>query len=262
MWLTLDAGNSALKGGLFDGSSLLRTFRVAAPFTNTPRWWKQQLLPHINDAPITWAGLSSVVPTATASIRRVLKESRSVETIVISPSLTLPFEIAYETPETLGTDRLAAAAAAAERYGTDASGDRRSVIALDSGTAVTYDVVDRNGIFRGGAIGASPTLLRQALRQGTAQLPDIPLHTPDAPVGRSTQSALQAGIMYGFIDSVAGMIDRMTRQLEDTPYVVATGGWSRLLRHHVGGIHTTAPHLVIEGIRRIMQLNAPDTGNP
>ena len=134
-------------------------------------------------------------------------------------------------------------------------GAYRSVVALDAGTAVTYDVVDRTGVFLGGAIGPGPQLLREALAHGTAQLPPVPLEEPDTAIARTTQEAIQAGIMYAFIDSVGGILDRIRESLDDYPFVVATGGWSPFLKSTYIDIDRVDPHLVLCGIGVLMRLN-------
>ncbi|MFQ5572290.1 MAG: type III pantothenate kinase, partial [Rhodothermales bacterium] len=173
----------------------------------------------------------------------------------IHVEMKLPFTLAYETPHTLGTDRLAAAVAAWTMHGLTDNHDPRCIVALDAGTAITYDVVDQFGVFRGGAIGAGPQLLNAALSKGTAQLPSVPTELPTTPIGRSTQEALQAGIMYAFLDGVQGLLARIGDTLEDAPFVVATGGWADFLHTHLNAIDHVEPHLVLHGIRILMALN-------
>jgi type III pantothenate kinase len=168
--------------------------------------------------------------------------------------MPLPFNLGYDTPDTLGVDRLAAAAAGWVHYG---QADSRSVLVIDAGTAVNYEVIHREGRYEGGAIGAGPVLLQQALRTGTAQLPDVPLTLPtDTAVGRSTQTALQSGIMWGLVDSVRGMCDRLAPSLPDAPRRVLTGGWGALLAEHLDDTHH-APHLILHGVR-LLTLNAAE----
>ena len=253
MELVLDIGNSAIKGGFFEQERLVRTFRISLDLAAAGPW-EATFGEHLEKATPVRAGLVSVVPAVTARIREVLLHKAGVMPTVIGPETPLPFQLAYTTPHTLGADRLAAAAAAWTLYGTGTDGTPRSVVALDAGTAVTYDVVDRSGVFRGGPIGAGPDLIRRALHQGTAQLPAVPLELPEEVIGRSTQEALQSGLMYGFLDSVNGMLSRIRSRLNEAPYVVATGGWSPLLHSHTSGINRVAPHLVLHGVRILMGL--------
>lgn len=252
MDLALDAGNSALKGGLFDGDDLAATFRLALRPNEEPEAWAAALAPHLAGRRVERAGLASVVPAVTAHLRTVVPDLVGVAPLVIRHTLALPFRLAYETPETLGTDRIAAAAAAFARYGDEG---RRGVVALDAGTAVTLEVVEAGGLYRGGVIGAGPHLVREALAGGTAQLPPVPLVLPPSAVGRSTREALQAGILYAFIDGVRGLLHRTAEALGAAPVVVATGGWSPFLAKHLDEIDDVDPHLVLRGIRVLMTLN-------
>lgn len=252
MWLVLDAGNSAVKGGLFEGETLRHTFRIDLEGANLDAPPTAALDAHVDFASIERVGLASVVPRLTVALKSFILARTGGPLTEVHHALRLPFALRYGTPHTLGNDRLAAAAAAWMRYGQDPP---RHVVALDAGTAVTYEVVDADGVYRGGPIGAGPLLLRRALSAGTAQLPTVPLALPSEVVGRSTREALQSGIMYGFLDGVSGMLDRIAERLGAEPFVAATGGWSALLHDHLGRIDHVDPHLVLHGIRLLMELN-------
>lgn len=251
MWLTLDIGNSSLKGGLFDACAPVHTWR-AAHLPPDARAWEEALRPHLAGRRILRTGMASVVPALTGPVEQAVMRLTGRAPLLIGPALALPFTLAYETPGTLGTDRLAAAAAAWTRYGQP---DGRPVVALDAGTAVTYEVVEADGVYRGGAIGAGPELLRRALSRDTAQLPEVPPTLPPGPVGRNTREAIQAGLMYGFVDGVAGMLRRLAIALPAKPRVVATGGWAPFLARHIESVETVEPDLVLMGILDLMRLN-------
>lgn len=250
MLLTLDIGNSAVKGGLFDDDTLVEVFTVEpTPPSSGPEAsaaWADALAPHLDGHTIDQIGLVSVVPTATTAVTEALSTLTGAPLTLLRTDMDLPFALTYETPDTLGMDRLAAAAAGWMQYGRPTS---QSVLVVDTGTAVTYEVIHRDGVYEGGAIGAGPALMRNALQAGTAQLPDVPLTLPTDPVGRSTTSALQSGIMWSLVDSVRGMTDRLAAALPDTPRLVLTGGWSALLAKHLDRVDVHAPHLVLEGTR-------------
>ncbi len=253
MLLTLDVGNSAVKAGLFDDTELVRVFSVSlkavdARESAAETAWQDALVPHVPNESVNHVGLASVVPTTADAIAEALTEKTNASITRIGPTLPLPFELGYETPDTLGTDRLAAAAAGWMQFGRAAS-PSQSVLVVDAGTAVTCEVVHRDGIYQGGTIGAGPDLARQALQAGTAQLPAVPLELPGDPVGRSTQTALQSGIMWGLVDAVRGMSDRLAAPLPDAPTVVLTGGWGTLLADHLDRPTQHVPHLVLHGIR-------------
>lgn len=252
MLLALDIGNSAVKGGLFDEADLIRVFSISTGHADTDgtagRDWASALGPRLEDVSVDHIVLSSVVPAAADVVTAALSSTTDASVTRVHPDMSLPFDLAYETPETLGADRLAAAAAGWVQYGASAS-PPQSVVVVDAGTAVTGEVVHRDGVYEGGVITAGPALVQQVLRTGTAQLPDVPLNLPDGPVGRSTETALQSGIMWGLVDAVEGMIERLAAALPDRPVVVGTGGWGRLLTNHLECVDHHSPHLVLHGIR-------------
>jgi type III pantothenate kinase len=129
------------------------------------------------------------------------------------------------------------------------------VIALDAGTAFTYEVIDRNGVYQGGTISPGPGLMQRSLNRDTAQLPEVPLSLPDEPIGRSTVEAIQAGIMFGFIESVRGLLNRINGMLREDAFVVVTGGWGTLIKEQVSDVDAVEPHLVLEGVRLLMEMN-------
>jgi type III pantothenate kinase len=193
-------------------------------------------------------GLCSVVPLAAQDVLEVLAGQFP---FVVSHHVRLPFEMAYETPETLGNDRIAAASAAVMAY----AGPEQPVLVVDAGTAVTYEVVDAGGVYRGGAIAPGPTLLRQAIHAGTAQLPQTSGPPPNGPVGRSTVDAIRSGVHFGFVDAVGGMIVRLKREAGAGCLVVATGGWAPTLAAQIPDIEIVAPDLVLTGVLRLMELD-------
>ncbi len=258
MWLTLDIGNSGIKAALFDGAELEDVFRINL-FEGFAESGIQEALADNLHQPVSIerVGVSSVVPRLTRTISAAVREVIGVPVEILSHQAALPFRLDYVTPETLGLDRIAAAAAAWELYSGVGRGAPQPVIAIDAGTAVTYDVVDANAVFRGGVIAPGPVLMVQALHSGTAQLPEVEPLLPHSVIGRTTTHAMQSGIMFSFIDSVRAMIRHLTEAIQDRPRVVVTGGWSTLLQAHVDGIHEWEPNLVLHGVRTLMALNPP-----
>jgi len=243
MWLTLDIGNSAIKGAFFYDNKLLSSWSISYAMN-----WQQQFEARLQDHTITRAGICSVVPEHTRQIRETLSP---IPILSIHSGLCVPLTIAYETPDTLGSDRLAAAVGAWHMYGTHG----RNIVVIDAGTTVTYEVIDTSGVYRGGAIGCSPHMLSQALARGTSQLPLIEPTLPDSIIGRSTREALRAGVMAGFVDQVRGMLQRISQELMEDPIIIATGGWHTFLKKQLNTIHHIVPHLVHRGIYVLLTLN-------
>ncbi|SHK73068.1 type III pantothenate kinase [Rhodothermus profundi] len=254
MWLALDLGNSALKGGLFDAGQLVHTFRLAA---QDPSRLSEELAAELAGRSLTRAAMASVVPARTPVVQEAVQRYAKVRPALIRPDWQLPFTLAYETPHTLGTDRLAAAAAAWVTYGQP---QHRPVLAILAGTALTIEVIDEQGCYQGGVIAPGPQLMQQALAQGTAQLPEVPLEWPRSPVGRSTQAAIQAGLLYGFVECVKGLLRRLSSTFVTAPVVILSGGWAALLKQHAA-IDVHDPHLVLRGIYHLLELN-PEQGLP
>ncbi len=252
LWLTLDLGNSALKGGLFAGEQLLHAFNIPteeAGLQTTLQAALQSYRP-------SRAAMASVVPSLSSRVQEAVLQVTGLRPALIGPDWVLPLRLGYQTPHTLGADRLAAAVAAWVHYG---QAQHYPVVVLLAGTALTLEVIDATGCYHGGLIAAGPELLRRALATGTAQLPEVPLVWPPAPIGRSTQEALQAGILYGFVESARGLLERVTEVLPTQPVVVLSGGWASLLRPHLAAEVHVEPYLVLEGVRLLLALN-PDRG--
>jgi type III pantothenate kinase len=249
--LLLDVGNSATKMAIARGGAIKLCDRLVHARVDSSHEVADHIERLVVDNEVARAGLVSVVPARSREIRDALSGFPDVGVFEVSSTCRLPFEMGYESPDTLGLDRLAAATAA----WTAAWRSGKHVISIDAGTAVTFDVVHRDGIFLGGPIAPGPDLLARASRSGTATLPEVSRSLPERIVARNTSEALQAGIMYGFIESVSGIVRRLRAELAGPATVVATGGWGPLLRQHSNGIDRIEPHLVLLGVQHLMQLN-------
>lgn len=246
MWLTLDIGNSAIKGGMFDQHQIVDSWRC--PHTEWNAQWRERLVTQTRDC--SRVGISSVVPDRTCELATLFG---GLPVLHVNHRLQLPFVLGYKAPGTLGADRLAAAAAAWHLYGATP----RNILVLDAGTTITYTVISRDGVLRGGAIGCGPGLLGLALADGTAQLPLVAPQLPATVIGTSTEEALQIGILVAYVDQVRGMIARIQNALKDRPLIVATGGWHGFLLEHAPSIDHADPFLVLRGVDLLMSKNLP-----
>ena len=195
------------------------------------------------------SGVCSVVPALTGRIAAGLRAATGAEPFEVTEAAPLPFRMGYRTPETLGHDRLAAAAAAWLLFGREAG---RPVVAFDAGTALTVEAVDlgaRGPVYRGGAILPGPHTLRRSLARGTAQLPEVAWERPASVIGTSTAEAIQSGLTTLVLDGLAGLLARTAAELSGPPVVVASGGWGGWLARRLDAVDHVAPHLVLDGIR-------------
>ncbi len=238
--LALDIGNSSVKAAVWrDGWGPVARF--PCDDADVARWARR--LAEVG--PADRAALASVVPRLTPVLVAALTEVASRAPFVVTADAALPFRLAYETPHTLGADRLAAAVAAH----TLANG--RAVIAVDAGSTVTTEVVSAEPAYLGGAIVPGPDLLLRSLTRDTEQLPDVPWPDTLAPVGASTLAAIQSGVGGLLADGVAGLVERTRQALGGDALVVATGGWAEWLAAHTDVIDRVVPTLVLDGVRQL-----------
>jgi type III pantothenate kinase len=244
MTLLLDIGNTHTHLGWADASGVRRTRDV-----DTAEVLQGQLARSLK----VWIGtripdhvaLCSVVPAAIQPTRTALRKAIGREAVVLAPD-TLPRDLLtlrYPRPETIGTDRIANAIAVRHLFGCPA-------IAIDFGTATTFDVVDARGRFIGGVIAPGISALADYLHEKTAQLPRIRLQEPRSAIGRSTVEAMQVGTMVGYRGLIREVLQGIRRQLgDDGVRIVATGSYARPVTRHLPEIERVQPHLTLEGLR-------------
>lgn len=250
MILALDLGNSALKGALVgpDGATRLH-FRLPHAVLDSALPGTLAAYAGRRSRPVA-AGLSSVVPEWDERLAAAVEQALDLRVERLHAGLRLPFAMGYETPETLGTDRLCAVA------GAFTAGP---LVVVSAGTALTVEAVDAGGTYLGGAIAPGPHLLGRSLAAGTAQLPEVTPETSAPPaIGRTTAQALEAGIVGMYAEGARGLVRRV-RQAVGAPEapVVVTGGFAPLLSSAGPEFADVRPHLILQGVARLVRLNAP-----
>ena len=192
--------------------------------------------------------VSSVVPAKKPSIIKAAKKRANV--LWLDSTLNLGVGIDYPKPPSIGADRLANAAAAVELYGFPA-------VVVDFGTAVTFDVISERRAYVGGVIAPGLEAMTNFLYQRTALLPRISLKEPRRAVGKSTIEAMLSGAVFGYRGLVREILARI--KAEQFPhkkvYVIATGGYARLIAAGLPEIGVIRPHLTLEGLRIVANLN-------
>jgi type III pantothenate kinase len=157
-------------------------------------------------------------------------------------------KVTYHTPEAVGADRLANAVAAHQHYGLPAC-------IVDFGTATTFDAVSKDGEYLGGAIAPGMRISSEALFNRTAKLPKVEIARPPAAIGRNTTHAIQAGLFFGYVGLVEGIVTRFKEELGPGTHVIGTGGGVDLIASGTKLIDVVAPWLTLEGIRLIFEQN-------
>ncbi|MEM9479574.1 MAG: type III pantothenate kinase [Verrucomicrobiota bacterium] len=191
--------------------------------------------------------LCSVVPDKTTIVRKVFGD-RLHE---LTHESNLGIAVDYPEPSTIGEDRLANAAALAERGLTPG-------VVVDFGTAVTFDVVDARPAYIGGVIAPGLAAMTDYLYQETALLPRIDLEEPVEAIGKSTKDAMLAGAVTGYRGLVKEILHEVTGQLgieAGALHVLATGGYAELLSAKIPGIEHVDPDLTLDGLRVIASRN-------
>lgn len=256
MLLAVDIGNTQTVVGLFAERELAHHWRIATNSASTSDEIRVKLLAllrfaGLDEGYVDAACLASVVPELTEVWCRVI-EAFGVEALVVRPDVVRDLSISYVNPSEIGADRLADAVAAIEQYGAP-------VVVVDLGTATNIEVIDREGRFLGGII--APGLMRSAdaLFSAAARIARVNLVQPDQPIGTSTQTAVQSGLVYGEVDRIDGLVRRVFDQLGYEAPVVATGGIAYRLAPLSRTITVLDQELTLKGLRCIYERNHTDT---
>lgn len=246
MLLTLDAGNSEVTAGLFDGELLVRRWRVATDLLNDPDAFLTAQRAAMDTAltAVRAVCIASVVPHLNDRLQTAARElsSGSVWFLSASSALPLRFEVAH--PERVGADRLANALAVFTRHIGDA-------IIVDLGTATTCDCVTADGRFLGGAIAPGVRSAMTTLADRSAQLAASELIVPAAAIGRTTDEAIRSGVLLGAASMIDGLVERMRAEWP-TPArarCIATGGFSALIAPHSTVIEVVDQDLTLGGLK-------------
>ncbi|MDQ7843486.1 MAG: type III pantothenate kinase [Armatimonadota bacterium] len=261
MLLALNINNTQIKIGGYRGTDLLFHWRIATDREKTDDEYAmilRELFRHIGlqFAQVESVAISCVVPPLTDVFERLCRRYFGVVPLIVGPGVRTGMRIHYENPKEVGADRICNAVAVYEKYGGPA-------IVVDFGTATHYTVVSAKGEFLGGAIAPGLGISVRALAEHAAQLPHVELVKPGGIIARSTVTAMQAGIIYGFVGQVEEIVRRMKAELGGSATVVATGGWAEVVLEECRCFDHYDPLLTLEGLRIIYERNrVPEAARP
>lgn len=238
--LVIDIGNSYAKAGLFADGQLKHTYHRLSP---------EDVLEMIRKGEFDALMVSSVAAEVAPLKEIIATNSRY---FLLHSATPLPFHNHYQTPETLGTDRIAATAGALSLF------PKQAVLAIDAGTCITYDIADAQGNYYGGSISPGLQMRAQAMHTFTARLPLVRIaqHTEEEIplVGYNTHTALQSGTLYGTLAEITQMIRMYADKFGDLRVVIC-GGDAPLLSKGISTSHAFVPELNLIGLNRILEHN-------
>ena len=255
MLFAIDVGNTNIVAGLFKGDALQQRWRISTDTARSADEYRALFhilagadgidLTSMVDAVV----IGSVVPPVTSALQKYCHDWLDTEPLLVHVGLDLDMPVLVREQKRVGVDRLLNAIAARSLFGAPC-------ITLDLGTATKFDVVDTNGAFIGGANAPGFHTASDALVQGTALLPRIDLDAPPHPIGDDTASAMQSGIVLGYVSLIEGMLTRIQAVLPEAPVtVVATGGLASLAVSLSDVVDHYEPNLTLCGLRIVYGRN-------
>lgn len=247
MILVFDVGNTETTIGLFQGTELLDHWRIATRQEQTVDELGLLVRSLVRESgfdltQISATMIASVVPPLTPHLIDMSDRHLGVPAGIVDAHSKLPIRLDVEEPLSVGADRIANTIAVAALFQTD-------TIAVDLGTATTFDCITGDGIFLGGIIAPGVQSGAEMLVRRTAKLPRVDLEPPAAVIGRRTETALQSGIFYSATATIDGIVQRIKAEW-DRPdiLVIATGGLAPLLAPHCRTVDRVEPFLTLYGL--------------
>ncbi len=253
MLLAIDIGNTNVTFGVFDGERIKATWRVSTALHRMADEYANLMISLMERQGITAANIKdvvicSVVPPLLINFEQVCKQYLKKEPLIVVAGVKTGVRIDMENPREVGPDRIVNAVAAHHLYGGP-------VIVIDIGTATTMDVVSKDGDYIGGAIAPGIGISTEALFTRTAVLPRIELNLPKKAIGRNTITAMQSGIVFGYVGLIEGLVARIQAELPEKAKVVAAGGFAELIAQASKVIDVINSDLTLIGLRLIYNMN-------
>lgn len=248
-----DVGNTNIVLGVYKGDELKHHWRIETNRNRTEDEFGMIIKSLFDHSDIKFSDIggiiiSSVVPPIMFALERMCQKYFHIKPLIVGPGIKTGLNIKYENPREVGADRIVNAVAAIHEYGSP-------LIIVDFGTATTYCYINEQGQYMGGAIAPGVNISTEALYSKAAKLPRIEIARPDSVIGKNTVSAMQAGIFYGYVGQVEGIVKRMKEKSEKIPKVIATGGLSSLIAQESTIIDIVDPYLTLKGLQLIYKRN-------
>lgn len=254
MLLAIDTGNTNTLFAIHDGKDWAVEWRIATDASRTADeyavWFHQLMeMQGLKFDDIEACVISTVVPQSLFNMRNLARRHLNVEPIIIGDDgVKIGVGVRTDNPKEVGADRLVTALGAIQKY-------KGNLIIIDSGTATTFDVVSEDGHFEGGIIAPGINLSVKALHEAAAQLPRIAIVRPNKVIGKNTVEAMQAGIFWGYIGLIDGLVRKIIEEDGRNFTVIGTGGVASLFQGASETIQHYDSNLTIDGLLEIWRLN-------
>ncbi len=249
MLLAIDAGNTNITMGLFDGSRLAATWRLRTIHEQTADEWgilMRSLFQLSDQDPSRVDGMivASVVPPVDATLALMAQRYFHTEPLFVTHDLDTGLINRYDNPREVGADRIVNGVAAFHQHGGPC-------IVVDLGTAITFDAISAKGEYLGGVIAAGIGISIGALVAKTARLPLVEFRQPATLIGSNTMTSIQSGLFYGALGTIDGIVDRLVAELGPKTKVIGTGGQARLIAPFSRYLGMINENLTLEGLELI-----------
>jgi len=253
MIFVFDIGNTNIVLGVYDKDKLEHHWRIETNRYKTEDEYGmiiKSLFDHVNLSFSSIDGIiiSSVVPPIMFALERMCQKYFHIKPLVVGPGTKTSLNIKYDNPKEVGADRIVNAVAAIEEYGSP-------LVVVDFGTATTFCYINENKEYMGGAISPGINIATEALYSRAAKLPRIEIARPEGVIGKNTISAMQSGILFGYVGQVEGIVKRMKEYSKVNPKVIATGGLANLIAKESDVIDVVDPFLTLKGLQLIYNKN-------
>ena len=253
MLLAIDIGNTNITLGVYDGESLVATWRISTDVNKQADEYAvlfNGLLQNrgMRESIITEIVVCSVVPPLTGVFEEFCQSHFGLKPLVVGTGVKTGMRILYENPRDVGADRVADAVAAFQKYGGP-------VIVVDLGTATVFDAVSKDGEYLGGAIAPGVGVAADALVARASKLTRVELTAPQDAIGRTPSASMQSGLIFGYVGLIEGLVARFKKEMGPGVKVVATGGLAGTMAGETDVLDAVDSDLTLEGLKLIHEMN-------
>jgi type III pantothenate kinase len=253
MLLVIDAGNSNVTLGVFDGSELVAEWRLPTERDKSAGQYGLEIKElfereAVEVKSIEGISIASVVPQLDEALAKIAANDFGVKPLFVDHTTNTGLKLLYDDPSELGADRIVDAAGALAKYGSPC-------IVVDFGTATTFNAVNTAHEYLGGVIAPGVQISAEALFLRAAKLPRVDIKRPQKVISTSTRGAIQSGLYHGYVGLVDGVLEKMIIEMGVRPRVIATGGLAPVIASATEFIETIDETLTLDGLRLIYERN-------